>query len=163
MWNVCENERRLRDSDWEKRQRKSRQKKWRREGKRGRGRKGWGFLAPPFCSLIMFMTQTQEMINTCEYTTTYTYTHTMNIAPDHHLEFRKPPTATWLHHSLLSPSLWASSFTSLSLSHSFSDYPSLFFSLHFSPNLLFLPFLSLHQYIHLSFISSVFCKTTSVK
>lgn len=152
--------------EWEKterlrlreRQRKSRQKKikWRRERK-------LGFPCP---SLLQSNHDndagTGNDKHMCIYNHLHIHAHN-EIAPNHHLAFCKPPTAARLHHSLLSPSLWASSLTSLSLSNSFSDCPSLFFSLTLSPNLLFLPFLSLHQYIHLSFISSVFRKTASVK
>lgn len=155
LWcEMCECERlRLRERQKEKKQ-TERKIKWRRERKRGRGKTGLGF---PCLSLLQ--SNQGNDAGTGDDATVHTHMHTQPLYLIHTVQRNCPEPSPSISQTaygcstaslspLLSPSLWASSLTSVSLSHSVS-----FFS---SPNLLpllFLPSLSLHHCIHLFFIS----------
>lgn len=97
----CETERRLRDSDWEKEKNETEKIKWRGKRKRGRGKKRLGF---PCLSLLQSNqgndAGTGDDTHMCIHSHLHMHAHKA-IAPDHHLTFRKTPTAARLHHSLL--------------------------------------------------------------
>lgn len=144
-------------------------------GREGGERQAWGFLSSPLCSLIKAMTQAQETIlhtHACKPTCTRTATNT-------HSALWVPQTIT--KHFAIRPQLLncitlSPAFTSLliKLSHNlpslplssyfiyhFTSFPSQcpiapFFSIHTVPR--FFLSSSLHCCIHLSFISSAFCK-----
>lgn len=102
--------------------------------KRGRERKGWGFLSSHFCSLIKVMTQAQG-----DDTHTWVHTHTMQLL------------RTITEHFANRPQLLACITLRSAFSLPVGKFPCI--SLYLPPSLSLFPYLSLHLYIHLSFIS----------
>lgn len=116
-----------------------------------RGREGGGEKAGVSltlcCSLIKLMTQAQEMIHACTNTTTFTYTKKW-------LQTIRPSVSQTAHGCFLLPSGRVPSCPCAP--HLLPDFPSPLFSLCLPPSLLSRPSLSLHLYVHLSFISSAY-------